>query len=138
MSHRRKANNAVMGPLVGARAHRWVNAPPSSGSSALPFNAHEPVIGVLKHASTTVPSRTAATSHSRLWHRLLPSRLPVKQRQPWWFSSAQLRVAAVTPRCYCSSYSTSIVASTVFIQFWLQYKPNSMKMVFSTNGDGSF
>jgi hypothetical protein len=29
-------------------------------------------------------------------------------------------------------------ASTVFIQWWLQYKPNSMKMVFSTNGVGSF
>jgi hypothetical protein len=45
---------------------------------------------------------------------------------------------SVTLRCYCSSYSTSIVASTVFIQWLLQYKPNSMKMVFSTNGVGSF
>jgi hypothetical protein len=44
----------------------------------------------------------------------------------------------VTPRCYRSNYSTSTVASTVFIQRWLQYKPNSMKMVFSTNGVGSF
>jgi hypothetical protein len=44
----------------------------------------------------------------------------------------------VTPRCYCSSYIISIVASTVFIQWWLQYEPNSMKMVFSTNGVGSF
>jgi hypothetical protein len=25
-----------MGPLAGARAHRWVDAPPSSGSSAGP------------------------------------------------------------------------------------------------------
>jgi hypothetical protein len=40
----------------------------------------------------------------------------------------------VTPRCYCSSYSTS----TVFIRWWLQCKPNSMKMVFSTNEVGSF
>jgi hypothetical protein len=38
------------------------------------------------------------------------------------------------PRCYCSSYSTSIVASTVLIQCLLQYKSNSMKMVFSING----
>jgi hypothetical protein len=37
-------------------------------------------------------------------------------------------------RCYCSSYS----ASTVFIQWWLQYKHNSMKIVLSTNGVGSF
>jgi hypothetical protein len=44
----------------------------------------------------------------------------------------------VTPRCYCSSYSTSTVSSTVFIQWWLQYNPNSMKMVFSTDGVGSF
>jgi hypothetical protein len=40
--------------------------------------------------------------------------------------------------CYCSSYSTSTAASIVFIQWWLQYKPNSMKMVFSINGVGSF
>jgi hypothetical protein len=46
--------------------------------------------------------------------------------------------SAVTPRCYCSSYSTSTVASAIFIQWWLQYKPNSMKMVLSTNGVGSF
>jgi hypothetical protein len=44
----------------------------------------------------------------------------------------------VTPRCYCSSYNTSTVASTVLIQWLLQYKPNSMKMIFSTNGVGSF
>jgi hypothetical protein len=44
----------------------------------------------------------------------------------------------VTPRCYCSSYSTSTVASTVLMQWLLRYKPNSMKMVFSTNGVGSF
>jgi hypothetical protein len=36
----------------------------------------------------------------------------------------------VTPWCYCSRYSTSTVAPTVFIQWWLQYKPNSMKRVF--------
>jgi hypothetical protein len=37
------------------------------------------------------------------------------------------------------------VAATVHLQYiysvytmWLQYKPNSMKMVFSTNGVGSF
>jgi hypothetical protein len=41
-------------------------------------------------------------------------------------------------RCYCISYSTSTVTSIVFIQWWLQYKPNSIKMVFSTNGVGSF
>jgi hypothetical protein len=41
-------------------------------------------------------------------------------------------------RCYCSSYNTSTIVSTLFIQWWLQYKPNSMKMVFSTNGVGSF
>jgi hypothetical protein len=43
---------------------------------------------------------------------------------------ANLNTIIVTPRCYYSSYSTSIVASTIFIQWWLQYKPNSMKMVF--------
>jgi hypothetical protein len=36
----------------------------------------------------------------------------------------------VTPWCYCSRYNTSTVAPIVFIQWWLQYKPNSMKMVF--------
>jgi hypothetical protein len=50
-----------------------------------------------------------------------------------WFLTS-----AVTPRCYCSSYSTSTIASTIFIQWWLQYEPNSMKMVFSTNGVGLF
>jgi hypothetical protein len=45
---------------------------------------------------------------------------------------------SITPWGYCSSYSTSIVASTVFIQWLVQYKPNSMKMVFSTNGVGLF
>jgi hypothetical protein len=44
----------------------------------------------------------------------------------------------VTPWYYCSSYSTSTVTPTFFIQCWLQYRPNSMKMVFSTNGVGSF
>jgi hypothetical protein len=51
---------------------------------------------------------------------------------------ASLLTGGVTPRCYCSSYNTSTVVSTIFIQWWLQYKPNSMKMVFSTNGVGSF
>jgi hypothetical protein len=39
---------------------------------------------------------------------------------------------------YCNSYSTSTVVSTVLIQWWLQYEPNSMKMIFSTNEVGSF
>jgi hypothetical protein len=47
-------------------------------------------------------------------------------------------VYSCNPRGYCSSYSASTVASTVFIQLWLQYNPNSMKMVFSTNEVGSF
>jgi hypothetical protein len=47
-------------------------------------------------------------------------------------------IASVTLLCYCSSYSTSTIASTVFIQWWLQYKSNSMKMLFSTNGVGLF
>jgi hypothetical protein len=54
------------------------------------------------------------------------------------FRSHSIAHVIVTPRCYCSSYSISTVASTIFIQLWLQYKPNSMKMVFSTNGVGSF
>jgi hypothetical protein len=40
----------------------------------------------------------------------------------------------VTLWCYCSSYIISIV----FIQWWLQYKPNLMKMIFSINRVGSF
>jgi hypothetical protein len=49
-----------------------------------------------------------------------------------------MSAAECNTRGYCSSYSTSTLASTVFIQWWLQYKPNSMKMIFSTNGVGSF
>jgi hypothetical protein len=50
------------------------------------------------------------------------------------FTQALLQPGLCNTRRYCSIYSTS----TVFIQWWLQYKPNSMKMVFSTNGVGSF
>jgi hypothetical protein len=39
---------------------------------------------------------------------------------------------------YISSYSTSTVASTVFIQWLLWYKLNSRKMAFSINEVGSF
>jgi hypothetical protein len=52
--------------------------------------------------------------------------------------NGEILARGVTPWCYCGSYSTSIVASTVFILWWLPYKPNSMKMLFSTNGVGSF
>jgi hypothetical protein len=53
---------------------------------------------------------------------------------PRELSYAGRRVLECNTWCYCTSYSTS----TIFIQWWLQYKPNSMKMVFSTNGVRSF
>jgi hypothetical protein len=64
---------------------------------------------------------------------VLNSRLDLKSNSTIssWIVSPPWR-AHVTPR------STSTVAFTVFIQWWLQYEPNSMKMVFSTNGVGSF
>jgi hypothetical protein len=89
----RESDGAAAGPLVGARDHQWVDAPPSSGSSAGSFIAHKPATASPR-ASMTAPSRTMATSHSRRWRRPLPTQHPVKQRRPWRVPSPQPRAVA--------------------------------------------
>jgi precorrin-6B methylase 1 len=62
----------------------------------------------------------------------------IRRAWRWHHLKCYMNINGCNTRCYCSSYSTSTVASIVLIQWWLQYKPNSMKMVFFTNGVGSF
>jgi hypothetical protein len=70
-----------MGPLAGVHAHRWVDAPPSSGSLAGPNRAHtltDPEAAVvLQLLVTTVGSSTGGHHVSRAhsserWLRIYP------------------------------------------------------------------
>jgi hypothetical protein len=88
-----KATALPRAPSRGARDHRRVDVSLSNCSSAGSFIACEPAT-TSPRASTTAPSRTTATSHSRWWRRPLPARRPVKQRRPWRVPSPQLLAAA--------------------------------------------
>jgi hypothetical protein len=83
-----ESDGAAVGPLAGVCDHRWVDASPSSGSSAGSFIVCEPTTASLR-ASTIAPSRTTATSHSRWWRHPLLAQCPVKQRRPWRVPSPQ-------------------------------------------------
>jgi hypothetical protein len=88
-----ESDGAATDPLAGACDHRWVDTPPSSGSSTGSFIAHEPTMASPRALMTT-PSRTMVTSHSRQWRHPLPARRHVKQRRPWWVPSPQPRAMA--------------------------------------------
>jgi hypothetical protein len=94
----------------------------------------EPFIAQGRAVTITPEARQVAP---RWLKSYIAARVLMARSSKWCLARHQQR-GAITPWCYCSSYSTSTVASAVFIQWWLQYKPNSMKMVFSINGVGSF
>jgi hypothetical protein len=97
-------------------------------------------VAMAGRSSNVAPSRRnlgpglAPSGGARRLHHRGRSRVQHHQRGArglrWW--------GGCNTSMYCSSYSTSTVASIIFIQCWLQYKPNSMKMVFSTNEVESF